>query len=303
MNHCISCALLSVCSAFSAVAFDEIPILTDEQVEFLRMTPEERRFRFTNEQYRARLAVAEDRTKWRKAIPGEEGRFVHLPGIPNMRDLGGLVGLDGRRVRRHLIYRAGGFNNNAKYRDLPREKWKPGSPRLTPETRAFQIRRLGIRTDLDLRNDQECFGMTESPLGPQTVWAHIEGQPYKAFFSEKGRAAFAKAFRLFLDRRNYPIGFHCIAGADRTGSLAYVLLELLGVSDADVLLDWELTAFQNPNHLFAHGPRYDELVKRFGRYPGSCSRERVEAFVREQGFTDADIAAFRSIMLESSREN
>ena len=30
----------------------------------------------------------------------------------------------------------------------------------------------------------------------------------------------------------------------------------------------------------------------------SCTREKVEAYVKALGFTDADIAKFRSIMLE-----
>ena len=36
----------------------------------------------------------------------------------------------------------------------------------------------------------------------------------------------------------------------------------------------------------------------FDAYPGTCTREKVEAYVKARGFTDADIAKFRSIMLE-----
>ena len=103
---------------------------------------------------------------------------------------------------------------------------------------------------------------------------------------------------MFLDEKNYPIGFHCIAGADRTGSLAYLLEALLGVSDEDLVLDWELTAFHNPNHKFAHADRYDKLVAGFGKYPGANARERAEGYVKSLGFTDEDIAKFRKIMLK-----
>ena len=67
--------------------------------------------------------------------------------------------------------------------------------------------------------------------------------------------------------------------------------------DADLCLDWELTAFHNPHNKFAHADRYDRLVKGFMKYPGATTRERVEAFAKEQGFTDSDIARFRQIML------
>ena len=46
---------------------------------------------------------------------GEEAasRWRHLPGVPKMRDLGGLKGLGGRTILTGRIYRSGGFNNNA----------------------------------------------------------------------------------------------------------------------------------------------------------------------------------------------
>ena len=41
-------------------------------------------------------------------------RIVRWPGVSNARDIGGRIGLDGRRVKQGLIYRSGGLNNNAK---------------------------------------------------------------------------------------------------------------------------------------------------------------------------------------------
>ncbi|MBQ2630480.1 MAG: tyrosine-protein phosphatase, partial [Kiritimatiellae bacterium] len=40
-------------------------------------------------------------------------RLLKVPGIVNLRDLGGRVGLDGRRVRQGLVFRSAGFNENA----------------------------------------------------------------------------------------------------------------------------------------------------------------------------------------------
>ncbi len=40
-------------------------------------------------------------------------RLIRVPGVPNMRDLGGRVA-GGRRVRQGLVYRSSGLNNNAK---------------------------------------------------------------------------------------------------------------------------------------------------------------------------------------------
>ena len=83
-------------------------------------------------------------------------------------------------------------------------------------------------------------------------------------------------------------------------ALAYVIEALCGVSDADMLFDWELTALANPNVRFSHEKRYDRLVEGFSRYPGATARERAEAFVGELGFTAADVEKLREFFLEDA---
>ena len=269
-------------------------------------------------------------------------RFVRLDGVPNMRDLGGRIGLGWRRVKQGLIYRSAGLNNNANKhykkdeilalykagklvesvppmsRDAAKDikkcldagkadkadfnhlvkVWCPGAERLNDTTRAFAREQFGIRTDLDLRTSRECYAMTGSPLGADVKWVHIPSSAYVGMFEEKGKAAFKECFKVFLDEVNYPIVFHCIAGADRTGSLAYILNALLGVNDAELQLDWECTAFNNPNPRFETAARYDKLVKGFREYEGKTTMEKVAGYVKALGFTDADIEKLRSIMLE-----
>ena len=245
------------------------------------------------------------------ASEGALARLLQRPALGQrdeiLRDLGGLKGMDGKTVRTGMIFRSGGFNDNAKFKLVDDEE-KPGKKkrqyygrgkeRLTAEAREFQVKNFGIRTDLDLRSDGECNEMTGSPLGPQVKWVHNPSSSYGGFHKGDGKEATKRNFALFLDEKNYPIGFHCIAGADRTGSLAYFLEALLGVSDADLCLDWELTAFHNPNHKFAHADRYDKLVAGFGKYPGANTREKAERYAKSLGFTDEDIAKFRKIMLK-----
>ena len=140
--------------------------------------------------------------------------------------------------------------------------------------------------------------MTGSPLGPEVKWVHISSSAYGGMGKDKGKKAFAKGFRVFLDEKNYPMVFHCIAGADRTGSLAFILGALLGVDEEELWRDWEVTAFQSSNIKFSHKARFNKLVKVFDAFPGANIHEKVEAYVKSLGFTDADIAKFRSIMLE-----
>ena len=199
-----------------------------------------------------------------------------------------------KEIKRHLD---AGAEDKADFKHLVKE-WKPGPERMDAKSRAEAMRQFGFKTDLDLRTERECYGMSGSPLGADVKWVNIPSPAYGRVHEDYGHDAFAKCFRLFLDEKNYPIDFHCIQGADRTGCLAYILGALLGVSDRELECDWEVTVFTNPNPHFAHAERYDKFVAEFGKYPGDTTRERVEAYVKARGFTDADLEKFRSIMLE-----
>ena len=194
----------------------------------------------------------------------------------------------------------------AKLKDLPvkivgeSKEQVPGKSHIGDDNRDYLLNTLGIRSDIDLRSDGECYGMTGSPLGESVTWYHISFSAYAGMQTRRGREAFAKVFRVFLDEKNYPIDFHCIAGQDRTGSVAFALNALLGVEEEQLYLDWEATAFWNSSVLFSHQALFDKLIEGFEKnYPeGKTVNEKVELYVKSLGFTDADLAHFREIMLE-----
>ena len=182
-------------------------------------------------------------------------------------------------------------------RDTP-VGWQKGKNRIRPEGRAIFLDRYGVRSDIDLRSDGECWGMTGSPLGPSVKWFHYSSSAYAGMHTDRGRAAFAKVFRVFLDEKNYPVIFHCIAGQDRTGAVAFILNGLLGVAEEELYLDWEATGFWNKNPTLNHAARLDKLVAGFRKLPGKDLNEQIENYVLSCGFTREDIEKFRSIMLE-----
>ena len=175
-------------------------------------------------------------------------------------------------------------------------RWKRADERGTPESRRRILAETGIRTEIDLRSAPETWGMSGSPLGPSVAWHNIPGVQIAGLTAAGGRKSFSKCFRLFLDEKNYPIDFHCIAGADRTGALAAVLEALLGVPEGDIVTDYAMTS------LSTSGIRRPDACTRqfrtFDKYHGATLNERVEAYVLDCGFTRDDIAKFRGIMLE-----
>ena len=177
--------------------------------------------------------------------------------------------------------------------------WQKGKNRIKPEGRKIFLDRYGVRSDIDLRTDGECWGMTGSPLGPEVKWFHISSACYARMQTAWGREQFAKVFRVFLDENNYPVVFHCIAGQDRTGSVAFILNGLLGVAEEELYLDWEVTGFWNRNAgFFNHARLFDHLIGGFRKLPGKDLYEQIENYVLSCGFTRDDIEKFRSIMLE-----
>lgn len=223
-------------------------------------------------------------------------RFLNVSGVQNCRDLGGRIGLGGRRVRQGRVFRTAQFNRSTTKSSLP-----PGPSVISLEGLGMMVGRLGVKTDIDLRREDECLGMTGSPLGPNVQWHQIHASVLcysNLVCSAKGQEQFAKIFRIFLDESKYPIVFHCAGGADRTGTIGMVLNALLGVGEEDLWKDYQVTAMWGVVGDTRHFKLFDGLMRSFDAFPGATLGERVEAFVKSVGFTDAEIAEFREMMLE-----
>ena len=232
-------------------------------------------------------------------------RLVRVDGVPNVRDIGGWIGRDGRRVRQGVIYRSAGWNDNARKGD------RKGACRLTDESRAEVQATLGIVTDIDLRWSGERKGMEASPIGAgvRLVASDPALMSYVNITGNVSRTFLQRVLPIFLrpDPKDFPLVFHCIQGADRTGNLAYILGGLLGVDPDRLVCDYEFTEFSrkwvggggvDPKTGSPRRIPFDITREAIGTFPGSTENERIEGFVKSLGFTDADIGRFREFMLE-----
>ena len=177
--------------------------------------------------------------------------------------------------------------------------FKPGKDRLTADMKPYLVHDLHIKSDIDLRSrDTECACMTGSPIGPEVTWFSRPSPCYGGMKSDYAKGVFHKVFRLMLIPENYPLIFHCIGGQDRTGSVSAILLGLLGVSEEEIYLDWEVTGYNNPSIDFNHKDRFNQLIAVFDAYPGETLNERIENYVLSCGISKQDIDDFRELMLE-----
>lgn len=230
-------------------------------------------------------------------------RWIALEGkVENVRDLGGWRGSAGRRVRQGRIFRGAALNANSVTGE------RAGKSRLTVNDVDYLTRTLGIRTDLDLRSAFETGAPPLSPMGPSVRLVCNSSYHYRTLFTPKGKKAMAENFRLFCDERNYPVFFHCSVGADRTGSLAYVLCGVLGVSRNDLELDWEATFYPEFREMREEAKRegreywsglwhFDEGFSAYGDASSSWN-ERIRLYLLDCGITLGEIETFRRLMLE-----
>ena len=152
-------------------------------------------------------------------------RWVNIPYLRNVRDLGGWNGLKtGRAYRGSQLYRC------------------PGHPNDVSPATVEAVREVGLVTDLDLRGDQEIAEMHEATLLRHAGLREERARMVTYMKSFEGSwQEMRKALLVFTKPENYPIYFHCKAGADRTGTLAFVLEGLCGVGETDLAIDYELT--------------------------------------------------------------
>lgn len=162
-------------------------------------------------------------------------RRVDLGGVYNVRDLGGVPTLDGRVVRRGQLFRASSL-----HRLTDEEAWR--------EFGAVTVIDLRYRTEIDAFPLPEFIeDATHAPVLPEG-WqrGREDSRPthdaaehlawvYEVMM-ELGQDTVRVILQQLVESESMPAVFFCMAGKDRTGFVAAVLLSLLGVSD-DVIAD------------------------------------------------------------------
>ena len=208
------------------------------------------------------------------------------------------MGHTGRVLHRMLKAGEKLSSNPKKNRLVKRKRFAPGPRRFTDAEVARILKTYGIRSDIDLRSDDECYGMTGSPLGPTATWFHYSYSAYSGAFTTNGMAVTKKVFDVFMDDSNYPIVFHCIGGADRTGTVAMFLEALLGVPEEEVWKDYLTTGFVGVVSDANHKKSFGNAMNKLKEFPGETLADKAEAYFLKLGFTKDDVKRLRERLLE-----
>ena len=209
-------------------------------------------------------------------------RLIRADGGTNIRDIGAWKTADGKRLRQGMIYRSGEMDFRVEIR---------------PEGIAALTDGLGIRTDLDLRG--EAKEKTSSPLGERVNYRKLPVWDYDRFIQGGKECGNVKEiFELFADESAYPIIFHCQGGADRAGSLAYTLESILGISEKDKFLDYDLTTLSYYWVRARTSDCWKRMLDGFAAYGAEQSRTvQCERFLYDCGVTPETIEKIRKILI------
>lgn len=227
---------------------------------------------------------------------------MNWDGFHNARDLGGLPTRCGRRTR------PGAFYRSATLQLATPQGWQ-------------QAHQAGVRTVVDLRNDDEVEAATTDSTGMNRVrvaldgiedtelwrWLRdeeLDGTPlyYRPFLARRPDRVAAVMTAL---ARATPGGvvFHCSAGRDRTGLVTLLLLALADVEPEAIAEDYTLSV-EPLRRLSALVGRPDEqpALERVLTSHGTTAQAAllatleeldVAAYLRDAGVSEADLETLR----------
>ena len=192
-----------------------------------------------------------------------------LEGVLNFRDIGGYATADGGRVRCGRMFRSAAF---AEATEDDRRRLDALGLKLVYDLRATAERgrrpqgwpAAGCGPEIAARDMQQSVGnLVDAIVAPDATPEQIVGRmlatyrhlPYEQ--AESYAAVLARAAAGDL-----PMVFNCSAGKDRTGVLAALLLDLLGVPRAVVIEDYLHTqeVFEALSRFVLSGPTAERLA-------------------------------------------
>ena len=184
-------------------------------------------------------------------------RMVLADGTWNVRDMGGWPGLGGHSIKYGMIFRGA-------------QLIAPKSPFnvLLSESGIEAMRNVGIRAELDLRSSSQApssvsaIAKMNAAGGYDVDFRNISESVNARMLNFDKNDANIRELQWVIDelKAGKPVFYHCQNGADRTGTLGFLIGALLGMNESDLAKDYELTTFCE-----AAAAKFDPTEKGFAR--------------------------------------
>ncbi|MBO4561382.1 MAG: tyrosine-protein phosphatase [Bacteroidaceae bacterium] len=183
-------------------------------------------------------------------------RMLAAEGTLNVRDMGGWKGLGGHQIKYGQLFRGARLKENG------------STSAIVTKSGIEALRNAGIRAELDLRSKSNVpssesalsvKGDVDFLLVPESVNARM-------YNYDKNDANIREIQWIINElKKGKPVYYHCSMGADRTGTLGFLLGALFGMSDGDLAKDYEITTFCS---WYTGENSYSTPFARFRNYTG-----------------------------------
>lgn len=228
-------------------------------------------------------------------------RLLYISGTQNVRDLGGWTGLNGKKVKYGKIIRGAALSDSS------------GANMIVTGNGRLALGELKIQAELNLGAIDNA-----TSIAANCAYKKIGYTNYAiAITEETRRAQFKEALEWIvacldgtLNQSGLPqitrnIYMHCQGGCDRTGTLAFQLLGLLGVSESDLAKEYELSSFSDVGFGRLRTTTkavdtydYVGMVEALKTYSGDTITDKFYNFAIACGISADTITSFRNLMLE-----
>lgn len=204
-------------------------------------------------------------------------RNLYIDGVTNARDIGGYNSslVEDGKIRQGLFFRGANLES-------------------ITEVGKAEMLRLGIRTEIDLRDADQCNG------------PYVDGISYKAVSIPSGTEStrfekfaeeYKQIFAVIANADENPVYLHCTAGADRTGICTFMLLTVCGASYEDMARDYLFTNFST------HGKRtlaseFDKWYSKLDNFDGSTKADKAKSWLISKGVSAEQVEHIREIFVE-----
>ena len=252
--------------------------------------------------------VSDNGTVWEKGYFNTSGRrrMIRVSGTSstdranNCRDLGGMITKDGtKRIKYGYIFRGSNMNStNVTEKDI-------------------LANYLKIKMDIDLRvtsqwgggstqNASRAFSETSYP---EIGYLNSGFNSYSDLASDSGLQRVGAVINGIMDTvlGGNAVYFHCYVGADRTGIIGVMLEGLLGISEKDCSIDYELTSFctavgMRPRDGSQNDHYFSKGLKLLRDQEGDTFQDKCNAFLtsKKVGVSQTKIDQFKNFILENN---
>ena len=207
---------------------------------------------------------------WKVEYPNEDGtiaqaesgqfkttgtlRMLKIDNIFNVRDMGGWPTESGYPMKYGKIVRGSRMNVNGK------------TTKMITDDGVREIRKVGMRSELDMRDASNSVNATYAFFGEDCPIYNVnQGYNSRIATFANGPQSIEGILKLIeWLKADKPVYLHCSVGADRTGTVAYLVGALCGMTEDALCKDFELTSFSADRIVNerqeAHGA-YENLIR------------------------------------------